>query len=215
MSKDNFDDKKLEKGIEYSLLQDVLTDLKRVDESMDQSINSKTKDISFWASPLKLAAVLVPLVIISGLVIFQILNRPANKDVPYFEPFENDFVVKTRSREIVKSLEARAFEAYDAGNFDSAEELFIDLLGADYKNKSLVQLFLANSLLAQGKSEEAIDVLDELLLDPGVFRHEAQWYLAISVLDQGDSLKTRQLLQSVAIENDSFSDEAKSLLRLF
>lgn len=215
MSKDHFDDEKLQKGIEYSLLQEALEDLQSVDKSMDEPLAGESKSNRFWSNPLKLAAVLVPLIIISSLGLFQTLNKPEFHAVPYFEPFDNDFVVKTRSIETVRNLEYKAFGAYDKGEYDLAEGLFEKLIKSGYENKSLAQLFLANSLLAQGRSKEASALLDQLLLDPNAFIHETQWYLAIAVLDQGDSLKTQRLLQTVAQENDLFSEIAQTLLDSF
>lgn len=215
MNEDHFDNDKLRKGVEYSLLKDVLKDLEAVDEAMDQVEDKKKPKSILLTRQFRVAAVLIPLIIISGLWLFKVLNTPDPHTVPFFEPFENDFVVKTRSVETLEDLERKAFRAYDDGDYVRAEGLFKDLLDSHYKNKSLLKLFLANCQLGLGKTEGASIILEELLTDTNAFRHEVQWYLAISLLDLGDSTRTRSLLLQVASENDSFSEKATTLLDLF
>lgn len=127
----------------------------------------------------------------------------------YFEPFDSPGSGLTRSGTNGVSIKAEAYEAYDAGNYTKAAELFEQSLAQ--QDEAIVNLCLANSYMALNEFEKAEAILFHLLKAHTDLVTQTKWYLALTYLKQNKQEKARATLWEIS-DSSTYGEKAKRLL---
>ena len=82
----------------------------------------------------------------------------------------------------------------------------------DQTNDPIYLLYQGNCLLAMGKFEESIPVLEKAAGQNSDLSIRAKWFLALAHLQTGNLSETNSLLQEIVEAKDAYSQKATSLL---
>jgi tetratricopeptide (TPR) repeat protein len=197
-------------AIRRSHLQDKLVQLKTLEAALP-SPGTEATVIPLrrnWI-PMSIAAGLVAVV---GFWYFSMRDtRPLNEKLfaANFEAFDSPGSGLTRGGDSKVSIKDQAYEAYDAGQYEIAANLFEQVLGE--KDDAIVHLCLSNAYLATGKTDQAEKVLQHVLHDHVDLVTQAKWYLALTYLKQGNLERTRSVLWEIS-KSSTYGNKAKQLL---
>ncbi len=192
----------LVQGVRINAIEDIKASLQQ-----EEAIIRKEKRV-----PLKWilsTAAAIALILIS----FWWLNRPSfitpDYYSQYFIPQKNTLVIEEKS--IPKSdLKFEVFRNYDNKNYDVALSGFDQLLISD--NNPDYKYYKANTLLALGKTDQAINILENLLLENKTqYSTESKWLLALSYLKQNNFNSAKPLLQELS--SGFYKDKVNQILK--
>ena len=143
-----------------------------------------------------------------GLLYVFTFNHNDDLFETYFEPYPNVYSPVVRGE--ATSL-AKAFKAYENGNYPIAEEAFKDLLDSDPNLK----FYYAMSLLNQDKISEASMVIADLKTETHKFLPETFWYDILILLKQEKYLEAKDVMVKLQkLDPDFKKKELKELLGL-
>ncbi|CAA6826341.1 MAG: Unknown protein [uncultured Thiotrichaceae bacterium] len=100
------------------------------------------------------------------------------------------------------------FAAVNAGNFDSAQTIFLSLIDAEPENAA-GSIGLASIAMAQGQMDEAVELLYESAFSKKSHAHEAKKLLLIATMLKGDQAKAGQVHHSLATEREKMPSEER------
>jgi len=165
----------------------------------------------FYLRPWLAAASIVILVGFGSWFLFFNSNN-LNTDALYathFVPYEN--VVNPIQRGVeVENIKAKAFVAYENGEYEKALQLFEQ---SDTHSKNHYITFYEGIILMQlNKHKKAIILLNEYITNNGKLADRATWYLALSYLKQGDVKACKATLKKLIALNSFKINNAKNLL---
>ncbi len=122
----------------------------------------------------------------------------------YFQPFENTEEISTRDVP-PKNARDEAWQAFDRREFDRAADLFSKI--SENERTDATEFFKANALLACGKTEKAVPILEKLeaAAPPGKFAEQSRWYLILANLRLGEPEKSKILLEKMVAETGHFN----------
>ncbi len=127
----------------------------------------------------------------------------------YLEPYPNVVAPIQKSGGDELTPFERAFQLYEMGYYDKAEDQFSVL---DQDDES-VQFYAAVTALLDNETELARDRLDAIIVDTSHRYHTpAQWYGALAHLIDGEKGDAILLLEQVAAGNSPLSPRATMLL---
>lgn len=142
---------------------------------------------------------------------FFLLQDGTTKEEKLFREAFVPFPALPKTRTDVPEL-LSGMEMYRKKNYAAAQESFQAQLKPD-QDQSLLKVYLANCLLAQGQNKKAIDLLKPLsqrsTKGPDV---HARWYLALALLRKGASGEAQSLFQQISEESGPYSIQATSIL---
>lgn len=147
------------------------------------------------------------------LVVAYFLFRPA-ADLDaiaenYLEPYPNVVAPIQKSGGEELTPFERAFQLYEMGYYDKAEDQF----GVLDQDDESVQFYAAVTALLDNETELAKNRLDAIILDTGHRYHTpAQWYGALAHLLDNEKGDAVLLLEQVAEGNSPLSQRAQMLL---
>jgi len=197
--------------------EDKIRDLMlKADRELDDPVNRKIPVYKYF----RLAAVVLLLISVGVFLIFY--NTSTNEKLfsRYFDPYENDLVMSSRSDQmpdVLADLKPEQVEKiitgmknYDRGKFEKASQY----LDQDFiKEKDEIRFYLALSQLADGQDTQAINNLERLVKIPQFrYNKEVSWYLALALLKTEKEDESRTLLVQISKSNSPFSRKAKALL---
>lgn len=134
--------------------------------------------------------------------------EPKRVFADYFIPFEN--TVEIATREQGGGSAKAAWQAYDAGDYGRAVELFKEL--PDEAQNEASRFFQANALLHEGKAREALVLLEEKT-GGAQFTAQRRWYAALAYVYIGDYRRAKKLLEEITRKPGHFKfREAGDLL---
>ncbi len=159
-----------------------------------------------WARPrwLAAAAVVLALALPAALLIPE-GAPPASGIVPAGVPYPR-FPLSIRSRPDDRRERRRAFQTYQAGDFELAADQLAKL-----PPDPEVSFFLGVSLYLADRPEQALPALDQAQKSPR-WRRPAMWYRAHALMTLGESAKARAALRELADGPGEFQSEARALL---
>nr|WP_321227133.1 tetratricopeptide repeat protein [uncultured Psychroserpens sp.] len=189
--------------------EDDLEFKKQLTSYESEYIQQEKKKIAKWLKPLTAVAALL----IIALSINFLINSSINEDklfATYFEPSKNVSSPIVRSETDETSVK-NAFIAYSEMNYIQAISLF-DKAFDNTKNQELL-FYEGNSLLALGKTEEAIETFKEHLTYDDALSNRTHWYLALAYLKMKQLDKAKVELKALMTSEETFKKtEAISLL---
>ncbi len=132
----------------------------------------------------------------------------------YYEPYTNVVSGVVRGEDDpITTLEARAYNAYDIGDYSTSANLFEDLLSSEKSAANYLYSGIAN--LESGNLEVAKNNLSRALNDFSEFKEHAQWYLAMTLFKERADEQAISNIAQIAISNSDskFTREAKKILK--
>jgi tetratricopeptide (TPR) repeat protein len=171
---------------------------------------TEKRDKSFW-NPLRIAASVAVLLAFGGY--FYFTGSAVSTEDLYAENYEkypNTVYSITRGDETDNTAERRAFEAYEQNDFNRAVSYF-EALRTD-GNPGYVSFYLAQSYLANGDSQLALNEFNTIIEAGTTFKTEALWYAALCYLKMEKPNEANSLLQELIEEGTFRKKEAENLL---
>ncbi len=179
--------KDLKQVIAVSQQEELKSTLSHIEEKVQKSSR-------FMIIPTKWM-VAASLLLITTLGIWSVKNLyyPSNEVIyqDYFQVDRNTVQPVVRG-ESLKTIEYRAFVAYEAQDYYKAINLFNSVKTPD---EAYIIYYKGLCFLALEKSDEAITLLSEVATKPGLdgksadFREKANWYLAMAYLKNNETEK--------------------------
>lgn len=144
-------------------------------------------------------------------VVVQQLNLGPQSDLyaQYFEPFDSPGSGLTRSGVNGVSVKVEAYEAYDAGDYALATDLFEKSLLE--KDEAIVRLCLANAYMAMNKFDKAETNLLYMLKEYTDLVTQTKWYLALTYVKQNKLERARATLWEIS-DSSTYGEKAKKVL---
>lgn len=197
--------------IRYQAASNNLAYLKQLEQSLGNS--SKSHFRSYW---FYYAAASIILFIMAGMFIFKMEQEPADLYAAYFEPYPNIFEPTLRgSGSLVPrhaaNPRAEAFQAYEAGDYEKAIELFSTLL--QQKEEPELLLLCGNANLALNRTAAATQNFNNLIARYDHLDMQGKWFLSLCYLKEGKTDEARQLLEQLGNTEISYAIKAKELLK--
>jgi tetratricopeptide (TPR) repeat protein len=182
-----------------------------------ENISRKSEDKSvnlFRLSAHQISYAIAATVVFCAVTIFAIVNLKSGHQpdlyAKYFEPFDSPGSGITRSSENIMTEKAEAYEAYDAGNYVLAAELFEKALAK--KDEPIAQLCLANAYMALNDFEKAEAKLIEMHKEHAELVTQTKWYLALVYIKQNKLEKARATLWEIS-DSSTYGEKAKKVLK--
>jgi predicted Zn-dependent protease len=130
-----------------------------------------------------------------------------------FTPYKNVIYPINRgvNNEKLQNKKAKAFIAYEDGDYKKAVQLFSEL----YKeSKASYYLFYkANALLKLGDSQQAIINLKQHLKTKDSLTEKSNWYLALAYLKEKEIANAKKVLKTISSKKGYNSKKAQKLLQ--
>lgn len=149
-------------------------------------------------------------IVLAGLYLFL---KPIPKSVgeklfaDNFEPYQNLITVKGAGKPL-----AEAMYYYDLKMWDSAI-LYFERIQPDEADTAAVMFYQANALLASGKVNEAIVLLQTVeWLKDDRFKPQAAWYLALAYIKSGRQAEAVTMLNQLTVNDSFYGQKAGALL---
>lgn len=195
----------LKESIRQSSRVQLKEELVEIENKLSANPEGKTASLRPWIIGVAASLVLV-------VVTFLLWPKPTDTQelfAQYFEPYPNVIMPTVRGDlEPDTTLMAKAYRAYDSGDYEKAISLFEQVAAKDEG----VYLYLGNSYLATNNPEKAIVCFEKVWNDYDVFDEQAEWYLSMAYLKTGDLKKANDLLNAIASKEGSFEIKAEKIL---
>lgn len=160
-----------------------------------------------WAVGIAASVVLV-------VVAYWLWPRPTEGEklfAQYFEPYPNVIMPTVRGDlEPDTTLMAKAYRAYDREDYQSAISLFEQLKAKDEGTL----LYLGNSYLAIGQTQQAVALFLKLKSDYHVFDEQAEWYLVLCYLQLNENGRAKKAVDELIGRDSPYDEKAKQLLKI-
>jgi tetratricopeptide (TPR) repeat protein len=198
--------RQMRSGIESAGRKELHDRLRALEKSLPPMEHVRT--IPLWRRSWLMAAASVSIIALAGYFFWLSNSQRNNLFESYFEPYPNIIIPAVRG-DIPPdtSLMAKAFAAYDAGDFDESIDLF-ESAGAKDEGP---MLYLANAYLATGREENAVPLLKKLLEEHETFDEPAEWYLALAYISVKDYQKAKEVLSDIVSRKGMYSERARNL----
>jgi hypothetical protein len=159
-----------------------------------------------------IAAAIVGVLVIVGLMVYSPKPTPEELFVAYFKPITNIVEPIDRgSNPSAPTTRSEAFQAYEANDYQKAALLFTEL--NKQKQEAGILLLLGNSNLMIGNISEAERNFTTLSRDFDEYDLQAQWYLSLCYLKMEDVERARAILNELGNTEVIYADKAKELLK--
>lgn len=187
--------------------------LNRLDKKIDQASGKQQGSFFSIGRIIGLAASILLL----AMAVFLFSNTQSDQKLftSYFEPMPSA-VANTgvsRGEAAAANPKATAFEAYEAGDFQKAIPNFRTYLERNPQDKES-RFYFGLALLGDGYSNEAIEILKEVNLQPPKpgYKDASSWYLALAYLQLEQRQDAESILSTLEQGNSNYSNIAKQLL---
>lgn len=201
--------KLLVNGIRFSHLKQQLEQLRTLDKSTEKT-SGTGKLMSLYWKPVAIAASILIAAVVWYVV--SLPTEPLNERlyIAYFEPFDSPGPGLSRGTENEIAVKAKAYIAYDAGNYVEAEGLFQQALKTD--DNPIMHLCLGNVYLKLGKFDDAENTFNHILSEHSELVTQATWYLALTNLKKGNLEKSKSNLWEIS-KSSTYGEKARKLLK--
>ncbi|WP_033957423.1 tetratricopeptide repeat protein [Psychroserpens jangbogonensis] len=137
-------------------------------------------------------------------------DSPEELYASYFEPYRNIVQPIVRG-EHKEDLQSKAFEAYEAKNYETAILYFNDILKEE--PNAAISFYKANTLLQLNKTNEAIKLLEANVKNPDTLQDRNLWYLALAYLKNNNTDATKKTLKQLLSKSKFKTKEATTLIK--
>ena len=180
------------------------TDLLEKMNQWDEEDSGLQKQSFISTSLFKIAAVLIPIIVVTVLIYNQLSQSSAsNQDLftSYFSPYED--VISNRT--VDEGSFGLAMNYYNSVEYDKAVELFDKSLRdeKDSENAMVTSFYLAMSYMALGEIKEAELLLRKVEQDGSpLFREVSQWYLLLGFIKTGETRNAEKQMTLILNDKD-------------
>lgn len=189
---------------DMKLMRDAVKETSRI-KALDVLMNAeanltKQETTKINVSMKRLVSIAASLLIIATVSYFAFSDRTGaltGEEIvaTYYEPYTN--IVSGGVRGVddnLRTLNARAYNAYDVGDYATSADLFEELLASEKTAANYLYSGIAN--LETGNLETAKNNLNTVMNNYAELKEQAQWYLAMTLFKEG--------LENEAIGNLAF-----------
>lgn len=174
-----------------------------------QQIEKKSN--SFFSKKWLIAASVLVIVSLSGLLFLPSEKSSDELFASYFEPYTNVIAPISRSDKKKSTLEI-AFKNYE--NKKYAEALKGLEKSITKENKTALYLYIAVTNLKLENTNKAIAILEENLNDSNTWKDKYLWYLSLAYLKENKTEKAIETLKKLSKQVNNFKKvETLSLLK--
>lgn len=211
--------KEIMEGINYHGKQKSMSDSIQLWEKEIKEQAGKAKEREARIIPLNrrnfylVAACIVGLLLVSTILLF----RPTAPNTlalfeSNFRPYPNVLDPTFRGEPSEGSISRKAFNAYDAGDYQNAAEYLNELLRSTNEiNKDFVLLYLGNCYLSVNDLAAAKKTFEQIG-DGSAVADQRNWYLALAYLKSGDAGRAETELSKLVDHPNTYSDKARKIL---
>lgn len=198
------------KGIRYAHLQGKLEQLRVLEATLPKAKEITLLEFSFerYWKPLAVAASIALVVVTAAL--WNRSENPSQLYITYFEPYPNIFEPIVRDGNETITKRTMAFQAYEAGDYQKASQIFKELL-AEKKEPGML-LLQGNANLMLGNTTEARNNFIMLINEYEQYDIQGKWYLGLSYLKAGDTKSAQLILREVSDAGYLYASQAKEIL---
>ncbi len=188
---------------EYSLLIDLNQEIKKSSDSkLKQLLQEEEKSISASEGivrklPMRWIGIAASIVVLLGAVFIWQNNAPINQQDSFqelFIPYPNDYVTIERGTNQIAKPQ-RIFLAYESAQYQEALDLLIDYDPVSANPQ--LSFYKAMCMLATGKEQAAIAVLENLPRIPAIDPNAKPWFLGLAYMKIGDKATATKKFQAV------------------
>ncbi len=140
-------------------------------------------------------------------------SQPKSTDelyASYFEPYRNIVQPIVRG-EHKEDLQSKAFEAYEAKDYENAIMYFNEILNEE--PNATISFYKANALLQLNKTNEAILILQANIKNSDTLQDRNLWYLALAYLKDSNIDASKKALKNLLSQSEFKSKEAGVLIK--
>lgn len=162
----------------------------------------------------KYVSIAACVVLIASISFFNLKQnqKPTGQEIftEYYQPY-NNLAGQVRGSAALETLSSKAFNAYDAGNFEAAATNFEALVEED---KSATNYFyMGLSHLEAGNYETAVKNLNAVMNNFSDLNAPAKWYLSLALIANGAEEEAVGNLAKLTLENSAYKEKAKAVLK--
>ncbi len=159
----------------------------------------------------KVAAILIVLLSVSGLLLFKSQTNYEKIYSENFKPYSNIIVPRVRESSSNQNKKTTAFKYYDNHNYAEAITSFEALYSKE--KDPYIYFYYAMSLMANNQVEEAIEALESSDWQiPKKLEEQTDWYIALGYLKLRQKNKAIPYLEKVIERNQARTSDAKKIL---
>ena len=174
-----------------------------------QKIEKKSN--SFFSKKWLIAASVLFIVSLSGLLLLPSEKSSDELFASYFEPYTNVIAPISRSDKKKSTLEI-AFKNYENKKYAEALKGLEESITKE--NKTALYLYIAVTNLKLENTNKAIAILEENLNDSNTWKDKYLWYLSLAYLKENKTEKAIETLKTLSKEVNNFKKlETLSLLK--
>lgn len=136
-------------------------------------------------------------------------KTPEKVAASFFEPYPVLVGGTTRSADEERSSLELAMQLFETEKFVDAIKILERL---DTENQELVNFYLANAYQATGAYNRSITVYRQIIDENGVFKEQAEWYLALAYLSTEQLDLAKDQLVSIKNSGGDYAEKANKVL---
>ncbi|MFN4253516.1 MAG: tetratricopeptide repeat protein [Saprospiraceae bacterium] len=172
-----------------------------------------------WRNPGRMAAAAAAVLLAVAVAVWFLRPAPQPTDselfAANFQPFANRFAGErgqpdTRPDSLFQAEMRLALQPYDEKNYAAALAALRRVTAASPEQQAARDFYIAVSLLAERKFDQAAAVLQPISGQPGFYQAPALWHLALAHLGAGREAEAKAALQAYLAHKDGKPERAKA-----
>lgn len=190
--------KTLVTGIKSLRADEIKSELKKIDEELDENNKNQTKSTnSFFGIPWAIAATLTVILMSAGFWLYQ--SKFSERAIAYKYYVEDPGLPVLMSTGSNKAFD-EAMNHYKLGNYQKSFSSMENLLTSDASNDTLLYYSGVN-LLKLDKSHEAVEYFRKVMSDTASeFFQDAQYRLAFCLLIEGHRSEAEKIFSEIIMD---------------
>ncbi len=204
--------KTLVTGIKNLRADEIKSELKKIDDELDEKQQHPTKSSnSFFGIPLAIAATLTVILMSAGYWLYQ--SKFSERAIVYKYYVEDPGLPVLMSTGSNKAFD-EAMNHYKLGQYQESFSAMENLLTSDTSNDTLLYYSGVN-LLKSDKSHEAVEYFRKVISEPSSeFFQDAQYRLAFCLMITGNTEEAKKILTTISLDqNSQYWESAQQLLQ--
>ncbi|WP_422355436.1 hypothetical protein [Roseivirga pacifica] len=162
----------------------------------------------------KYVSIAACVVLIAAVSFFTITqnSKPTGSEIfsEYYTSYDN-LAGQVRGAATIETLSAKAYGAYDAGNYILAAENFESLVAEDKSATNYFYMGLSN--IENGDFESAVTNLNVVVNNFSDLSAQAKWYMSLALIANGAEEEAFGNLAGLTLENSAYKEKAKAILK--
>lgn len=189
--------------------QEVLDLFNGIEETIKD--NKTTKDQTVMKKVISIAASLFLIATLAYLGL-STDEQPSSSELydKYYSPYPSLLGQVRGESEENLSLEQKALNAYDLGNFAESEGILKNLV--ENNATAMNYFYLGLAQLEMNKAEEAVASFNTVVNNFDAFKEQARWHLALAHLKNGNDDSALSGLASLVVNKSEYASKAEQIM---